>query len=62
MSASTGPASPNAVSAAPSQSTGAWAMPALAPRHGDATRASSVAATNGTLMAKISRHDTASTR
>ena len=61
MSASTGPARPKNVSTAPSQSTGACAAPRS--RLGRALAIStSVAATNGTLIAKISRQETASTR
>ena len=61
ISASTGPARPRKVSTAPSQSTGACAAPRA--RAGTATKIStSVSATNGTLIAKISRHETASTR
>ena len=61
ISASTGPARPKNVSVAPSQSTGACAAPRSRP--GTARLIStSVRSTNGTLMAKISRQETASTR
>ena len=61
ISASTGPASPKNVSTAPIQSSRTWAVPRS--RAGTATAIStSVRATNGTLIAKIRRHETASTR
>ena len=61
ISASTGPARPKNVRAAPSQSTRARAPPRS--RAGtEAKISTSVITTNGTLIAKISRHETASTR
>ena len=61
ISASTGPASPKNVSRAPGQSRRACALPGA--RAGtDAKISTSVSATKGTLIAKISRHDTESTR
>ncbi len=61
ISASTGPARPKNVRTAPSQSTGACATPRSRPGTAIETRIS-VATTNGTLTAKISRQETASTR
>ena len=60
ISASTGPASPKNVSSAPSQSTGARAPRARAGGTATAT-STSVTSTNGTLIAKIQRHEAAST-
>ena len=61
MSASTGPARPKNVSTAPSQSTGACAAPRWRPGT-DTLISARVSSTNGTLMAKISRQETESTR
>ena len=61
ISASTGPASPKKVRTAPIQSSGTRATPLF--RVGTAIAISiSVIATNGTLIAKIRRQETASTR
>ena len=60
ISASTGPASPNTVSTAPSQSSGTLRRTPVGFGTATATSAS-VITTNGTLMAKIQRQSAAST-